>query len=42
MLLTVLLPATNAPRPPTSGAKNGQADPATAAMLSASTIGMRS
>ena len=40
MLLTVLLPATNAPSPPISGAKNGQAEPAMAAMLSARTIGI--
>ena len=42
MLLTVLLPATAAPMPPMNGAKMGQAPPASAAIPSARTMGIRS
>ena len=42
MLLTVLLPATNAPRPPMKGEKIGQAVPVREATLAASTIGILS
>jgi len=42
MLLTVLLPATNAPSPPMNGANSGHADPASAATPSASAIGIES
>ena len=40
MLLTVLLPATNAPKPPMNGEKKGHEDPVSDATPSANTIGI--